>query len=186
MAIPFKDLSRDRLAESAGYLRFIEGRNGERFGALFLMDEWGEPVEFTHARIKAPSSFLWRPDDLRTHCIRSLCVAMFDACPRSPLFMLCLADEVGPHVFSENIRLQIPVGRVARSDLPVTVSPHESSEPETRSEAGTEFSVYWTQAPEPGSEARRLFDAVVGRGMLFEPFQRMEAGLREVYADGAV
>ncbi|MGC8861528.1 MAG: hypothetical protein ACP5R5_01995 [Armatimonadota bacterium] len=187
MAIRFKNLIEDEIAGTVGFLRFVPRKGSEWLGALFLMNAMGEPVEFTHARLKAPSSALWHQDDLRTYCVRSLCVAMFDACPVSPLVILCRAEEVGPHLFSEQIQVDMPVGRAARSDLPTTVSPAERPEAEKRTEAGIEYSVYWTpDAPEPGSDARRLFDAVSSRGMLVEPFQRVEAGLREVYPDEAV
>ena len=186
MAIPFKDLTEKESPGSAGYLKFVTLPNDEWLGALFLMDGRGEPVEFTHARLRAPSSLLWRPDDLRMHCVRSLCGAMFDTCPAVPLFILCLAEEVGPHLFSEHLRVDVPLGRVARSDIPVTLSPAESAEHAPSGGEQTDLSVYWTQAPEADSDARGLFDAVSSYAMLLEPFQRAEAGLREVYPDEVV
>ena len=184
MAIPFRDVAEEESLGAAGYLKFLPQVGGDTWlAALFLMDDRGEPVEFSHARLRAPSSFLWRPDDLRTHCLRSLCCALFDACPTEPLLMLCLADEVGPHLFSEHVSVNVPVGRLCAADAVVSVAPSEAAENAAPTNDQTGLSIYWTGPPDAESPARRLFDALAARGLLLEPFSRAEAGLHEVYAD---
>jgi len=135
------------------------------------------------ARLRAPSSFLWRPDDLKLHCLRSVCCAVFDACPTTPLLVLCLAGEVSPHLFSEQVRVEMPVGRLAPADSVANLSPSETAERAPANEEHSELAVYWTDAPMPDSPARRLFDLLSSRGLLIEPFERAEAGLGEVYTD---
>ena len=166
MPIPFRDLTGDESPGTAGYLKFLPRAAGDVWlGALFVMDERGEPVEFTHARIRAPKALLWRPADVQAYCIRSICVSIFDICPVAPLIILCLANEVGPDILSNDISIDLPAGRLSTAGEPVEVA------------------VDWTAQPEAGSPAKRLFDALLDRGLLTEPFERAEVGLREVYSE---
>jgi len=185
MAIPYRDIAEEETPGAAGYLKFVQREDGQAWlGALFLIDARGEPIEFTHARVRAPSSFLWRQDDLRSHCLGSLCAAMFDTCPVLPALIVCLADEVEPHLFSEYIRVDLPLARMSDGDTPLSVSSAETLEETPAGDAADDtVSVCWTDAPAAGSPARVLFDALASRGMLVEPFSRAEAGLREVYQD---
>ncbi|MCL5103295.1 MAG: hypothetical protein M1133_04170 [Armatimonadetes bacterium] len=168
MPIPFKDLTDTKSPGLVGYLKFLPRAVGNiRLGALFIMDALGEPVEFTYARIRAPKTLLWRPADLNDYCVRSMCVSMFDTCPVSPLLILCLANEVGPDVFTKHISVSLPVGRLSESGTP------------------SEVAVDWAIPPEADLPAKRLFDTLAARGLLMEPFERVETGLREVYSDAA-
>ena len=166
MPIPFKDLTDTKPAGTAGFFKFLPRAVGNMWlGALFVMDALGEPVEFTYARIRAPKALLWRPAYLNDYCVRSMCASMFDTCPISPLLILCLANEVGPDVFTKDISVSLPVGRLSESGMP------------------SEVAVDWTEPPEADFPAKRLFDTLAARGLLMEPFERAETGLREVYSD---
>ena len=138
------------------------------------MDERGEPVEFTHARIRAPRALLWRTADIRAYCVRSMCVSMFSVCPAAPIVILCLADEVGPDVFSKDISIDLPVGRLSVSGEPAEVTVDWIVQPEPPVGAGFEI---------PPQREKRLFDTLAARGLLTEPFERAETGLREVYSE---
>lgn len=184
MAIPFRDLTDEEFQGTAGYLKFIRlAEKNYWLGTLFLIDSRGEPVEFTYASVREPSSFLWRPEDLRIYCLRTVCCAIFDACPSVPLFILCLAEEVGPFLFSEYIQLDLPVGRLCPNDTVDLISPAEVLENVPIDSESTKVSLYWTNAPTAESPVRRLFDTLSMRNLLLEPFERAEAGLREVYKD---
>ena len=129
MTIPYRDMAEEETPGAAGYLKFVLREDGQAWlGALFLVDARGEPIEFTHARVRAPSSFLWRQDDLRSHCLGSLCAAMFDTCPVPPALIVCLADEVEPHLFSEYIRVELPLARLSDGNTPLSVSSAETLE----------------------------------------------------------
>lgn len=165
MPIPFKNQVEGEQAATAGHLRFLRQSEGDIWlGALFVMDERGEPVEFTHSRMRAPKALLWRPDDARSYCVRTMCASMFDVCPVTPTLILCMAEEVGPDVFTRDLLLDIPVGRVSCSE--------DASAPQ----------VDWTTPLGDRSPARRLFDLLSARGLLIEPFGRAETGLYEVYS----
>ncbi len=169
--IPFASSAEEEIAGAAGYLKFIRAPGNNWLGALFLIDGRGGPVEFTYARMHAPSSFLWRADDIRVHCQRILCAAVFDICPTSPLAIFCEAEEVASVLFSEHILVQLPVG---------LVTSRESAEEDV---SKAEDSLHWIATPEAGSPAMNLSDAISVRGLLTEPFSRAEVGLCEVYAD---
>lgn len=184
MTIQFRDLFEDEVSGTAGYLKFLRYAEADTWlAALFVIDARGEPAEFTYASIRAPSSFLWRPDDLRLHCLRSLCCAVFDACPAEPLLLLCLAEEVGPFLFSEHIQVQLPVARLSAADSVVSVSPAETVEDLSQTDSQSGVSLYWTSMPKEESPARQLVNSLSTRGLLLEPFQRAELGLHEVYAE---
>lgn len=172
--IPFRSITDDPPG-AAGFLRFLPNVAGDIWlGAMLMIDASGEPIEFTYARMQSPRPTLWRPEELRLSCVRSLCASLFDACPVAPLIILCRSDEVDRRMFSEHVHVEIPVALVSQ--------PHpEDSEPDGAS--SIEPTVDWVQEPDEGSPARQLFDILAARGLLIEPFDRSEAGLREVYPD---
>jgi hypothetical protein len=161
MTIPYSDSS-DDLSRTAGYLKFVFYPDKNIwFSALFIMNARGEPVEFTHARVRSPQALLWRPDDLRTRCQSSLCASMFDLCPVTPDIILCLDAEVSPDLFMRYLNVKIPVGFVAP----------DGSIGE------------WSMEISSDSIASRLSKRLSKRELLLEPFERALVGLGEVYSD---
>lgn len=161
MTIPYSDSYGDP-PRTAGYLKFVFYPDKSIwFGALFIMNARGEPVEFTHARVRAPQALLWRPDDLRARCQSSLCASMFDLCPVIPDIILCLDAEASPDLFTRYLKVKIPVGFVT-SDASI-------------SELSMEIS--------SDSIAGRLSECLSKRELLLEPFERALVGLGEVYSD---
>jgi hypothetical protein len=180
MPIPFRDS--DDISEfgTAGYLKIdVQPVNGQFRGALFLINARGEPVEFTYNTVEVPSTFLWRQDDVHRHAIRTLTTSLLATCPRQPLLILCLADEVPHQIFTSDIRVAVAVGRVASVARPTSYATLESPE----DVAGqTQQQVFWFPGkPQEGSVERRLFQRLVTGGLLLEPFERAMVGLREVY-----
>lgn len=165
MPIPFQDQEIHSYG-TAGYLTFLPPTpKGVWLGALFVMNAYGEPVEFTHARVSSPNPVLWQPDHLRARCVESLCASMFDVCPVVPDLVLCLAEEVGPRMLGDDLRPDIPIGRI------------------TRDGSGGNISTEWSTDFIADSAHDRLYKRLCERGLLLEPFERAITGLRQVYGE---
>ncbi len=180
MPIPFRDSDDISGLGTAAYLK-IEAQPGDGLvrGALFLINARGEPVEFTYNQVEVPSTFLWRQDDVHRHAIRTLTTSLLSTCPRQPLLILCLADEVPHQVFTTDIHVAVAVGRIASIAGPTPYATVESSEDV---EGQTRQQVFWFPGlPHDESVERRLFQRLVSGGLLLEPFERAMVGLREVY-----
>lgn len=180
MPIPFRDHSDVEDLGLVGYLRFVEedDRKGLR-GALFLVNARGEPADFCFSRVDVPASFLWRAGEARRHAIRALCGALFGACAREPALLLARADEVPPLIFVEDLEIRLPIARVADGTAAAPVQ----AAAEVTEELGEALHLFWTgEPPKAESQARRLFDSLVGRGVAVEPFERAAIGLEEAFA----
>lgn len=178
MPIPFRDHSDTEDLGLAGYLRFVDEDGGRGLrGALFLVNGRGEPADFCFSHVDIPASFLWRAGEARRHAVRVLCGALFGACTREPTLLLARVDEVPPLVFAEDLEVHIPIGRVSGA----TAAPVQAAV-EVSEELGEALHVFWMREP-PGAEskARRLFDALSGRGLAAEPFERAAVGLEEAF-----
>lgn len=177
MPIPFRDHGDVDDLGLAGYLRFADEVGGGLRGALFLVNGRGDPVDFCFSRVEIPASFLWRAGEARRQAVRALCLSLFTACPREPQLILARAEEVSPLVFTEDLEVLLPLCRVADGAAGV----HAASEsPEELSDA---LHVFWVAAPPaPDSPVRVLLDALAGRGLMLEPFDRAAKGIDEAFA----
>lgn len=180
MPIPYRDADEISDLGIAGYLKVqhIEKGNGY-LAALFLINARGEPIEFTYNRIETPHTFLWRQDDIRRYATRKLTISLLSLCPKTPRLLLCLVEEVGSELFCQDIRLAIPVGRIARA---IEAVPFAATESQDRIETDKTMNLFWHPArpPEDSVELKLLRELVI-RGLLVEPFERALIGLREVY-----
>lgn len=179
MAIPFRasEPPADGLAAFLRVIPFPEG-NGYN-GALFIINGNGEPVEFCFSSVETPRTALWRKKDLARRAAVELARSLMQACAGSPVLMLARADEVGPDVLSGSLELSIPVCRVAGSLELSAVATDEYEE----TPPGGELHLFWSvEPPADGDAARRLIDRLLATGLVTEPFDRAEAGLREVRA----
>jgi len=177
MPIPFRDLTQDESFGLAGYLRFVDEPDSRGIrAALFYVNGRGEPMNFSFSRINTPSSFIWRTGERRRRAVTELAKALFAASVNIPTFLLVLAEEVPPHVFTEDIVVAVPLCRIAGDGITV----HASNEfQESRSEAGH---LYWIgEPPLPESPARRLLESLHSRKLLTEPFERAAIGLEEAF-----
>ncbi|MDP9340680.1 MAG: hypothetical protein M3Q23_00950 [Actinomycetota bacterium] len=177
MPIPFRDHGDVDDLGLAGYLRFVDEGAGGLRGALFLVNGRGEPVEFCFSRVDVPASSLWRASEARRQAVRALCLPLFTACPREPLLLLARAEEVPPPVFAEDLEVLVPLCRVADG----AAAAHAASE--WAEELNDALHVFWVAAPPaPDSPVRVLLDALRGRGLMLEPFERAARGIDEAFA----
>jgi len=186
MPIPFRDAADLDELGVACFLRIERSARGSTYlGALFSVNARGEPIELVYNALETPYSFLWRPSDLRRHAERRLTASLLAAAETTPGLLFCLTGEVMSEMFTHDLRLDVPVGRVEPP-------PERGRGGQGRRErgAGDEAApsvpdaahVFWQPAPPAdGSPARGLFDQLVARGLLMEPFDRASDGLREVY-----
>ena len=180
MPIPFRDADEIEELGHAAYLRIVAMPDGSgRLGALFTVNARGEPVEFTYNRIDTPHAFLWRADDVLRFAARKLTASLLELCPEAPRLILCRAEEVGSEVFGREIRVSVPVCRVAPTVKPAS---HWASEAPDAIEADELLNLFWIPAKPPDdAPERRLLNELVARGLALEPFDRALRGLSEAY-----
>jgi hypothetical protein len=196
VSVPFKDAAELDAGGTAAFLRLVPGRGDPRRGAaLFQVNARGAPVEFTYNRLDLPSEVLWRPEQLEREAAKTLARSLFEAARRTPLVLLCLADEIDAALFSEDLEIQIPVCRVAvRADDEPFDPPQRirTPPPRFRGDSGEPVPVerlvsgdatahlFWRPAlPSPESPPRRLVTTLAARGLLLEPFERALEGFHE-------
>ncbi|MBM4462016.1 MAG: hypothetical protein FJ012_01610 [Chloroflexi bacterium] len=182
MPIPFRDADEVEELGAAGYLKIDASDDGSTFrGGLFLVNARGEPLEFTYNRVDAPHTFLWRQADVRRHAIHKLVTSLLGTCPRVPKFIICLADEIDHDLFCNEIRLSIPICRVASVMKATSFS---KLEVKTTVEDPQPHHLFWfPDKPAGDSNEHRLLHRLLTRGLLLEPFDRAVVGLKEIYSD---
>ena len=173
MPISFRETRSDEPNGLAGFLRFIEEEQGRGLrGALFLVNGFGEPVDFAFARTDIPAPVLWRPGDAARRAAALLAAALFQACPKTPALLLVLAAEVNPKVFIDDLVTETAMVRIEVA----------SDEVRGNHPSGARVDASWVgKTPAVGSQAREIFDALSALGLLWEPFERAEAALDEAF-----
>ncbi|MHB1345541.1 MAG: hypothetical protein ACYCX3_14480 [Thermoleophilia bacterium] len=182
MPIPFRSSEAAGLG-TAAFLRVIPFPEGGGYdGALFVMSANGEPVEFCFSRVDTPRTALWRKKDLARRAAAEITRSLVQVCASSPALLLARADEVGPEVFTAELGLEIPVCRIVSSLALAAVASDEREE--TLNDG--ELHLFWSSEAASGDEAaHQLVDRLVAADLILEPFERAEAGLREVRNEGA-
>jgi hypothetical protein len=179
--IPYRDQEDLDALGTAAFLRLEATTEPVGYrGALFQINARGEPVEFTYNRVETPSTFLWRPADLRRAAARRLTVSLLTLGPRVPRLILCLAEETPAELFGQDLEVAVPVCRVARApDLaPAAGEVHEAASGEEP------LHLFWHPAPPaPETPERALTDRLILHGLLLEPFARASAGLDELFGE---
>ncbi len=190
LPVPFHDAEDIAELGAAAFLHMLPSREGaQRLGALLFINARGEPLEFAYNRIELMQNMLWRAADQQQAAARRLALSLFEAVTLVPALLLCRADVIGPHLFgaADGLSLCIPVGRLAAADESVGyLGSEEQVVVETIDDNGEchDTHLFWTPAP-PSGAAATLFEKLVARNLLLEPFTRAEKGLREVYGEQA-
>lgn len=177
LPVPFRDLTAGEDSGVAGYLRFIDEPDGKGIrGALFIVSSRGEPLDFSFTRIDVHSGFLWRAGEARRQAVTSLTKALFQAATKVPDVILALADEVAPRVFTEDLEVDVPLCRINTAEMAIQAG---SEEEERLSDS---VNLFWINGRPPlESPARSLIDAMNGRQLLTEPFDRALIGMEEAF-----
>ncbi len=183
MTVPFRHAAELEAGGNAAFLRIVAGRHdSEKVGALLQINARGEPIEFTFNQMELPAGALWQVGDLDRHAARMLVESLFNAAQRTPLLLLCLAREIPPALFRDEVVVQLPLCRVAVERDLLALDSGESTEEKTS--LNQTVHLFWRPVPPaPESPARRLIDAIASRGMLVEPFERILAGIKEALAE---
>ena len=177
MPVPFKDLTTEQDSGVAGYLKFVDEEDDKGMqAALFLVSSRGTPLDYCFTRVDVHNSFLWRQGDARRNAVAALAKVLFEGTARTPDLILSLAEEVPPRVFADDFAVSVPLCRISTGDMTVQAASEES---ET---IGDSVNVIWaTHKPAPDSNARKLLEALLDRGLLREPFERAALGLEEAF-----
>jgi hypothetical protein len=189
MPIPFRDDDAVDALGSAGFLKLklvLDRSEGGAccLGGLLVINARGVPLEFAYNRVRVPHAFLWRQADLHRYIERRLAASLLSVCTHQLRLLLYLANEVGPALFTEDIRVEFPVGQVsAPPTVNRTVDPDTG---EVLEESVVVPHVAWQSAtPARDSIEQQLFECLGARQLLYEPFDRAGLGLREAYASRA-
>jgi hypothetical protein len=181
MPVPFRE--QDELDDlgNAAFLK-LEAKTeppGYR-AAFFQVNARGEPVEFTYNRVETPGTFLWRPADVRRAAARQLVASLLKLCPHAPRLIFCLAEEIPAELFAEDILVDLPVCRIARS-MRAAAAPMEVDE---QADLDEPVHLFWYPAPPADDTPERLLARHLAlHGLLLEPFDRASAGLDELYGE---
>jgi hypothetical protein len=164
----------------ASFLRIERSARGSTYlGALFTINARGEPIELVYNALETPHPLLWRPADLRRHAERRLTTSLLTVAEAEPRLLFCLADEAGVELFSQDIQVDVAVGRVER---PAGLDPSPSSDEGMLPTVPSSVHLFWQPGPPAeDSPERALFEQLSARGLLLEPFDRAADALREVY-----
>jgi hypothetical protein len=177
VSVPFKDTAELDAGGTAAFLRLVAGDGDRRGAALFQVNARGAPVEFTYNRLDLPPKALWRPEQLEREAAKALARSLFEAARRTPLVLLCLADEIDAALLAEDLEVQIPVCRVAVQAGDETFP---SAPVERVVSADVTAHLFWRPVlPSAESPPRRLVTTLAARGLLLEPFERALVGFHE-------
>ena len=165
MPVAYKKPS--RLLEDSGvaYLDVLRlDADGVFYGAILLLDGRGLPLEFVHNRLVPPTGLLWTEPDVSRQAVIALAHSLFDAGRREPDLLLCLPTLGALDFCRVEIAPVLPFAQVLppQEDLP----------------AG----IVWINEPPPaGMRGYLLYQELLRRDALFEPFERLRKGLGEIY-----
>src|SRR5579884_3283368 len=165
MPVPYRKTPKAAEIGCAAYLDIFWIRSAHTFyGALLLVDGRGQPMEFVHNTLTAPSGFLWPEEQVKAVGVAMLAHSLFDACRREPDLLVCQATLGTPDYCRVQLAPAIPFAQVA---------PATEDDP-------AEW-IWINEPPTPGMRAYALYQELSRRGFALEPFERLYEGLRTVY-----
>ena len=165
MPVPYRKTPRAAEIGLAAYLDILWLPLDRTFiGGMLLIDGKGQPQEFVHNTLSAPSGVLWPEEKVGQMAVSMLSHSLFDACRREPDLLVGLFSLGTPEICRAEIAPSIPF---------VQVVP-----------AGEGIPVEWSWVNEPPSSGMRasiLAQELARRGFVVEPFERLRHALRLVY-----
>lgn len=167
MPVPYHRTPRDIVEGSAAFLDVLYVGSGRMmFGGLLILDGRGAPIEFVHNAIEVPGGAFWPEDRVIPAAIAGIARSLFVGCRNEPDLLICESRLAGPEFCRAELAVGIPFLQVtaASESLPIE-------------------RVWVNAAPGATMQATRVLQSLVERGLLTEPFQRVRAGLREIYGD---
>jgi hypothetical protein len=169
MPVPYRRTPRAAEFGQAAYLDIVWIPSDRAFyGGLLILDGKGQPQEFVHNTLVAPSGPLWPQEKVQAMGVPMLAHSLFDACRREPDLLVGLPSLGPPEYCRAEIAPAIPFVQVAppREGLPAEWS-------------------WVNDPPAPGMRAAILAEELARRGYVVEPFERLRAALRLVYGQAA-
>ena len=184
MPVPFDDPPPEAArANAVAWLRFVgEEDGGGVRAALFQTTSQGEPLELCFARATRRGSA--EPPGTGDPGARAgLAKSLFRAVEASPMLVLGLADEVPPRLFTDTIRLQVPLC-LFRIGAP---GAYRRSGPDSDhgGPVNGRLALTWSSKRLRDS-GRHTLDALMGRNEPQEPFERAADALAEAFRDERV
>ena len=165
MPVPYRKTPRAAEVGQAAYVDAVWSPGDRTFyGGLLILDGKGQPQEFVHNLLNAPSGLLWPDDQVRQRGLPLLIHSLFDACRREPDLLVALNTLGSVEYLNAEIAPSIPFA--------VVVPPMEGMPSEWN----------WINTPpSSGMRAAILAQELVRRGFITEPFERLHEALRLVY-----
>lgn len=165
MPVPYRKTPRAAEVGQAAYLDILWMPSDHAFyGGLLILDGKGQPQEFVHNTLAAPSGALWPEDKMRAQGSVMLAHSLFDACRREPDLLVGLPTLGSPETCRAELAPSIPFVQVAPAREGIPAQWNWINEP-----------------PSAGMRAAILAQELARRGFIMEPFKRVRHALRMVY-----
>lgn len=165
MPIPYRKTPRAAEIGLAAYIDILwEPENRTFYGGLLLIDGKGQPQEFVHNVLSAPSGLGWTEEKIQYTGISTLTHSLFDACRREPHLIVSLSTLGSPEYCNNEIAPAIPFAQVI---LPKEGMPAEWN--------------WINTTPSSGMRASIIAEELIKRGLIAEPFERLREALKIVY-----
>src|SRR5438128_9339878 len=113
MPIPFHDVDDVDELGAAGFLKLEPLHGSGAVVGLLVINARGEPLEFAFNRLQLSQPFLWTERLARGYLERRLVTSVLSVCSHDPRLLVCLADEVDDTLFGRDLRLEVPLARIA-------------------------------------------------------------------------
>ena len=178
MPIPFDSTRDGETPGVIGFLRLLDEQQEKGIrAALLATSSRLLPLEFCFTRVDVADSVLREEGQGRRVAIVSLIRELFRSANRVPDVILGLADDIPPLVFSEELKLEIPVCRVSTDP-----APRRGASEEIEQLGASLFMIWSTPPPGENTVARQLLKGLSEHPNPLEPFDRVAAGIAEAYA----
>lgn len=155
------------------------GGRGVR-GALFLVNERVEPLDFCFTRVGLPDQVLWRESATRRRAVLTMLEPLLGGCPGTPDVLVAPVDEMPAEVFAKDLEIDVPHCRLTATQ---GAEGAVGELGEVAEQLDGPLVALWAGAPaDADSVAGRLLRQLAGHDLLLEPFERAAQGLDEAYS----